>query len=482
MSEETRIELPDESRIPLPSSVASSELGENDEHLGENPIAADVLQTQNDFEAEIMGSLEEDPTAGPASPKQPTVQTLDGTNVVVEGRGPPHAINGDSIPLFDLLEVMDEDKYQSRRLMTLQDEAYGLFHKCGSCDRFLTVQTHLYRRMVDCFRSDKKNAFASFYTKAVSYPSFADLEAPVIGFEDTSGALRLDPRAQSSDTSWIQRLPTESRKNLMDFLTNIRNDPSFIAERICKLSESQLRRLARPHRLQGANDSILPSSRGYGRYDSRGFQRSVAKPGDQAPSVDDMMGDPLMLLINGLFDSSSGPASPERLRQLKVWSSICCKLIENSKPGSDEFCITVLNGFAEMSEWPIAPALELLLADIIATGEPLNEGLGSQARTFTPGSNSHQMDQGQLVSTFFDQALQSLLDLIGDDPHRSVPSRALEMIRSVLHQIDNQERRLTARNFFFLRWFCASFLYNAIVFPEVEPYDPLASLSIDHFL
>ena len=462
MGEENRLDVPDESRIPLPSSAASSEIGQDDIPYAEDSFTSEGLQGES-------------ACAGNLDLEGQTDTVLDTSNVSIEESGPKDTKGGLTIPLPDLLNVMNEDKYQSRRLVTLQDEAYGLFHKCGSCDRFLTVQRHLYRRMTDCFRSDKKNAFASLYSKAMSYPSFEDLEAPVFGLEDTPGATRLEALEPSSDSSWIQKLPPESRKSLMEFLTNVRNDPSFVAERICRLSESQLKRLARPHRLQAAADSVIQPNRGYGRYDSRGFQRSMAKPGDQTPSVDDLMSDPLMLLINGVFDSSGGSRSPEQLRQVKVWSSVCCTLIENTKPGSDEFCITVLNAFAEMSDWLLASRLELFLAELIASGEPLFEGVGGHNRGFVQTLSPGQGDHAQLVSTFFEWAINCLLDLMVDDPHQSVPSRALEMIRSVLNRIGNQERRLTARNFFFLRWFCTSFLYNVIVFPEVGYTDSCAS-------
>lgn len=193
----------------------------------------------------------------------------------------------------------------------------------------------------------------------------------------------------------------------------------------------------------------------------------MAKPSEPNPSVEDLMGDPLLLLIHGVFDSSSDQDSRERLRQLDVWSSVCSRLVEEGKPGSDEFCITILNAFAESPKWSIEPRLELFLAELVATGGPLLEAQAGQTPNFTQMSNVQQLENSIAVSNFFDQALVSLLDLVGDASPSGVPAGALNLIRCVLDKINNQERKITARNFFFLRWYCASFLFNALVYPEV---------------
>ena len=467
--EESRLDLLDESQIPLPSSIPSSP-GVEEEHFdsrgledlddadGSLPCAPRTdIRDETDLIADSSEAQKTEQIRPLPAIWNDTTQEGD-----VEDPDPEIAV-----PLLDLLEAMEDDEYQTRRLRTLQDEAYGLFHKCGSCDRFLTVQTHLYRRMVECFRTDKKNAFASLYSRAMSHPNFADLEVPRLGLEENSGAINSPSLGMLSGTSWIQRLPLESQHSLMEFLARIRTDPLFVAERISKLSETQLKRLTRPHRQHAPVESTSQTSRSHGRYDPRGFQRSMAKPSDQAPSVDELMGDPLMLLIHGLFDPSGGPRSAERLRQLDVWSSVCCKLIENSKPGSDEFCITVLNAFAETADWPLVPKLELFLAETAISGSQFLESLSARGVDYGHAQPSPPTDASARVSAFFDRAINSFLDLIVTDCAQAMPDRALEMIRSILHKIQNQERRLTARNFFFLRWYCASFLYNAMVFPEV---------------
>ena len=474
IQDETRFELPEESQIPLPSSLPSSPGDDGLPDSPERPDTFEVTALQRALPTEDSKGVDVGASNGRQSLEGRVGPFQDITDNGESGHGKGDQGSEVAVPLSDLLEVMEDDNYQSRRLRTLQDETFGLFHKCGSCDRLLTVQNLLFRRMVECFRNDRKNAFGSLYSKAMSYPTFADLEAPKLTLDDGPETSDYPSPEIQADSSWIQRLSPDSRHGLMQFLTQIRTDPSFVAERISRLSESQLKRLTRSHRQHAHGESVLQTNRSYGRYDPRGFHRSMAKPSEHTPSIDELMGDPLMLLIHGLFDSSSGPQSPERRRQLAVWSSVCCRLIEEGKPGSDDFCITVLNAFAEVSDWPLASRLELFLAELVTSGGPLLENLNSRATHSGQLPNREYSDSSALFSNFFDKALNSLLDLFVVDPEQAVPEQAMAVLRSILDRIENQERRLTARNFFFLRWFCGSFLYNAIVFPEVPPSTPLS--------
>ena len=459
INEETRMELPDAAQIPLPPSptVSVCDISPKFQPATTEPLIAE-------YSPEIEFLAEESIIQGSTMPRddiqtaQPENHASTEPNLALLSQLP--------IPLLELIDTIQEDKYEARRLGVLQDEAYGLFQKCGSSDRFLTVQVQLYRRMVECFQSDKKTAFASLYHKAMSYPDFGDLKLCGPNFEDDLSGLGHVADFLASDPSWINRLPTESRKSLMEFLSSMRSEPSFIADRISRLSPTQMKNLVQPHRPQ-ATESVFQTNQAYGRFDSRGFHRHMAKPNEPNPSVEDLMRDPLLLLIHGIFDSSSEPGSPERLRQMDVWSSVCARLVEEGKPGSDEFCITVLNAFAESPKCSVEPRLELFLAELIATGGPLLEAQAGQTPNFTQTANPQQLETSIAVSDFFDRALTSMLDLVGDVSLLGSPTGALDLIRCVLDKIENQERKITARNFFFWRWYCASFLFNALVYPEV---------------
>ena len=351
------------------------------------------------------------------------------------------------LSLLELLHSIQEDKYESRRLSVLQDEAHGLFHKCGSCDRFLTVQAQLYRYMMDCFQNDKKTAFASLYTKAMSYPAFGELriKGPVL-----DGDFEISPRV-----SWIDRLPTDSRLAVMDFLQRLRTDPGYLADRIAKLSSAQLKKLIRLH---GPPETgrLFRGFQSQGRYDGRNAHRGIAKSNEIEISVDDLLSDPLLLMVHGVFDRNNA----ERSYQIDAWSSVCAKLLEVGKPGSNEFCIAVVNLFVDLPDWNATPKLELLLSDLVSAGASFLEAGGSNAQFTQP----QQRDSIAATFSFLESYVPRLLDLLCNNP---APSQALDLIRSILAKISDPNRKLAARNFFFQRWYCASFLSNAIIYPEV---------------
>lgn len=352
------------------------------------------------------------------------------------------------LSLLELLHSIQEDKYESRRLSVLQDEAYGLFHKCGSCDRFLTVQAQLYRYMMDSFQNDKKMAFASLYIKAMSYPAFGELriKSPVL-----DGDLEIP-----AQVSWIDRLPADSRLAVMDFLHRLRSDPGFVSDRISKLSSEQLKKLIRLHGpLEPGR--IFRGHQPQGRYDSRNVHRGMPKSNEAEISVDDLLSDPLLLMVHGVFDRNDA----ERSYQCDVWSSVCAKLLEDGKPGSNEFCITVMNLFVDLPDWNATPKLELLLSDLVSSGASFLEAGASN----TQFAYAQPRDASTATSTFLESYIPRLLDLLCNNP---APSQALDLIRLILAKILDPDRKLVARNFLFLRWYCASFLFNAIIYPEVN--------------
>ena len=350
------------------------------------------------------------------------------------------------IPLLDLLHAIQADKYESRRLVVLQDEAYGLFHKCGSCDRFITIQVQLYKRLVDCFRTDKKTTFVSLYGKAMSCPVFGELRTRYPHLDDEVDA--------SDEVSWIDRLPPTSRQSLMDFLHSLRSDPSFVAERISRISPAQLKKLVRLHRPM-ENAPVFRAQQPQGRNTSRGMSKNL----ESDIAVDDVLSDPLLLMINAMFDST--PA--DKLKQIDIWSSVCARLIEDGKPGADDFCLTVMSLFSDSSIWHATARLELFLAELVVAGGQFLEAGGHNIKFTHP--QHQQRDANAATSSFLDSYVPKLLDQLSID---MAPPHALDLLRSILIKIKNPERKITARNFFFLRWYFGIFLANAIVYPEVK--------------
>jgi hypothetical protein len=351
------------------------------------------------------------------------------------------------------------------QVLALRGEMIQLLRACAANHRLVPLQLNLYKRMVDAFRLEKKPGFASLLRLSDQLEAESGrLSGPVEGvghFDHGRLHESLNP-----DTPWLYDLPLRSQSVILRFLNSLRNDSLFLADRLSYLTTSQLKGLAKPHRQFTSNESPaeLPSS--MNRLNFRNLQRPRTKTVD-IPSVEDISRDPLRLLILGCFDANARPDSKERARQLDVWSSACARVIEDGRPGSDEFCLAVLDNFADLSQWALRPKLELFLMDLMHLGASIVDPSAAGPPSLSaPDGQSQQSPVS--VSDFFDKAVRSLLRLIISVPGASgVPHAALSLIRATIDKVGSPQTKIKARSFFVFKWFCTSFLSNALLFPEV---------------
>ena len=464
-------------RIPLPPSVASSEYGEDAEPLQMEALSLRMMngdvREQPPLEAPPVEDTESKPTSDdswdrPQEPEQDSIPRAEHTTVQEETR--MEATSPElPIPFLDLVSIIRRDAYEQVRYQALQSNVSRLLYDCGINGRYIPIQSHLYRRMVECFRSDKKTAFASLYTQSVNIGRSRDPNAHILVPELASGIAQSTQEGSATQLSWIQMLPPGSERNVMKFLTSIRTDPCFLADRIARLSSAQLNSLARPYRQSSTPDSVLHPSSIYGKFDPRNFHRNLSRTSDPLPSPEDLLRDPILLLLHGLFDSSAQWGSPERQRQLDAWSSVCARIIEDGKPGSDDFCLTILDAFADFSPWTITPELEIFLLDLVRSGDFIVGSQGNQAVNFSQDNELHNARIAVATSEFFDNALSTLVGLLTRTSVRhGVPRASLDLARTTLEKVQNPEKKVKARSFFISRWFCTSFLSNALIWPEVK--------------
>lgn len=224
----------------------------------------------------------------------------------------------------------------------------------------------------------------------------------------------------------------------------------------------------KPHRQTLAPESVLEASPGYSKFDPRNFQRNLPRKVESSTSSTSMMHDPLFLFLNGIFDPMSRWNSPERNRQLGIWSSVCARIIEEGKPGSDDLCLVVLDSFSEFTPWTVKPELELFLQNLVNTGHFIVDPQADQHNASLP-IEIRNARIAVAISEFFDEATTTLLELITKGTSSAgIPRAALDLVHATLSKIKDTERRNKARSFFVSRWFCTSFLSHALLFPEVR--------------
>ena len=466
-------DIPEESRIPLPPSVANSvhsgdleapkpEVGHIEEAIKQDiwpteevsslAIVTDILEKEPSVQQDvgIIPSSEEGPKSGQNSKQDE------------EEAEPP-------LLLSELLETIRRDKYETQRQDHLRSRVNQLLHECGTAGRSLSLHSQLYPRMARCVQDDRMTIFGSLYAQS---PLVSRLESSNIPQPTLAGPVRdigLSANHPNAPIPWMHKLPSRSQRSIIEFLSSIRNDSSFLADRIAKLSSFQLNNLARPHRQQPVTDSVLRSSPSFSKLDPRSFHRHPARPSDRTPTSEELLRDPLFILIHCIFDLSSIMGSMEKFRQLDVWSSVCARVIEDGKPGSDDFCLSVVDAFAAFGRWALEPELETFLTELLDTGAFILEPEVNQMVNFKEPVEPHSTPFSVAVAEYFNRALQTLIHLlVGNLPSNYGPATGLDLIRATLDKVRDPEKRTKARNFFISRWYCASFLSNALLYPEAS--------------
>jgi len=475
-AEERTTEFPDELRIPLPPSIAGSEYGEDLEGLpAASPTAG--LETATEHPR-----LEED---GPSYPKTGTTG-MGPTPPVFKAADPEDfppleelASHGGyrtaSSPMEELILSINKEAHQTRRFISLQSHVQELIRHCGISGRLIPRQSRLYRLMASCFKADNSTNFASLYAQSVQLRESCtyshDLAEAHIGSQSP-----LQPLLGPS-TSWIHTLPPVIRTGVSQLFHRIRTESNFLATRIANLSSSQLTKLAHPHRLSAVSESILQAS-GMSQYThGTAPQKLSNKPKENFASQAGLQRDPLLLLVHGLFDTSSGPISRESQRQCSIWSTTCAKVIEAAKPGSDEFCTAILDAFGNMYPWPMKAQLELFLMELMQSGSFLMYPAAIQPVDFTK-PEGQPIGKDPTTSEFFANALKTLTVLLTDSFSPGIPHGALELIRAILRKVESPDKKTKAKKFF-VRWYCTSFLSNILKYPEVSSSTGLGYIWLD---
>lgn len=326
-----------------------------------------------------------------------------------------------------------------------------------------------YRTLVDNFRSDDKKGFASLYNALNDVRNSCDatrqyaLLEPDLEFGKSQGMKSEKPLSSST---FLNEVPSKILDDLLDFISEIRTNPDFLAARICNLSQQELASLSSFRQALDPIDSVIGMQ-------ARAKNAGAQKPSQQGNAVERLLSfqrhDPLAALVYTIFANSSGPDSAEDLRRTDVWATTCAKLIKDIKPGSEKFIKTVLDVWAGMREWPGKANLELYLMQALQDGQFLLEKAEEQAAR--PGAQPVARSTKDTIAAdeFFDKTVRRLFEVVDDEPSAGgIPEGVLEIGNAILRKLDEEKNlRKASQNFFVSRWLFSTFLLNAIIHPEV---------------
>ncbi|KAJ4141961.1 hypothetical protein NW754_014750 [Fusarium falciforme] len=298
----------------------------------------------------------------------------------------PHlAPENESTTLEELAHLVRLSKYQERKRANTRLRLQRNLVSTALSARLTRCGEIAHRNLVDSFRRDDKENFSALYNAihdvrnscdelrryALLDPEMEGLASAGIGSSEsldtpTNSAAALGPL--KTITPFLHDISASARDTFMDFLTQLRTNPDYLATRICSLSSSELNSFLTYHKGLEPVESVLP-------FHGRSAGRSHASASGRSSTAVDIerllsfqRHDPLSILIHTCFANSAGPDSSEDQRRTEIWSTALARLISEPKSTGEHFLISVLNIWTAMRDWSGKSNMEWYLMKILEDG------------------------------------------------------------------------------------------------------------------
>ncbi|KAL8840781.1 MAG: hypothetical protein Q9176_003627 [Flavoplaca citrina] len=395
----------------------------------------------------------------------PGEPNMEDSRPVRSNEGVQQAIsNKRPVGLAEVRDVVALEQYHKQRLALQQSALDNLTRTCSINSRLIPSLDRAHRALADCFQNGDSTGFAKVYRTCESIVEACvthPVEASTMDLEDP-----VDHR-HTTPISWLERLPRDCQQIIINFITDLRTDTNFLAERLSSLSFSELIEL-----LPRSDTSRRPQSifQGQPQRSTAAYNRSP--PSQESELVLDKLrnlhqGDPFFVLSHGIFAIAGTQGSKERYLKNRVWSNACARVIVEGRPGSDDFTTCSLDAFFDSSNWALKPRLETFIAKVLQEGAFLVDPTSREPSDLKAPMEIRNANAVIAKSNFFDRALKDLLGLLLSFPPMSMlPNGLHNFICSTLGKIHNAEVRKRARNFIVSKWFVSSVLAQALTNPE----------------
>jgi hypothetical protein len=472
--------LPEELRIPLPPSAPMSDYGEPAGVVGNYPESAETggdatqaMERTPGHPGAIAGSVQETAQQGVLEPPGGH-RAEDRLEPAPPGASISSANAQERPSLASVMRAIRKDSYELKRRHALQNRLHSALHLCGSTERLIPIFRNLYHQMADSFKRETKTEFISLNNHLSSlraaYLAATDL--------DRSKSAQCETEAHGLENPpwiWTDGLSHRAKAGLLRFVSNIRNDPSFLADRISRLSSFHLTDLALSYRKVTHAESSPRAAKPPGVFGQGSFRKSQSRTRDTSHAPFEIHRNPLFLLLHGAFEPMAAPGSDEYRRRLEAWSSVCAKVMMDGKAGSGGLCFAVLDAFSGLQPWLAIPQLEALLLDLMHSEWLASEPEGNHSAASSQSSRSQEQRNASQNLALLNDPLVRLIDLLSAyPPQLALPQSTLDLVHAILGKIEDAERRSKARRLI-LKWYSASFIHNAVTHPEAssirEPRD-----------
>ncbi|KAJ4293628.1 hypothetical protein N0V90_008912 [Kalmusia sp. IMI 367209] len=364
---------------------------------------------------------------------------------------PTAAIPTSATSLAELAHLIRLQGYQEQRKAQSRVRLHRWLVSSALSARLVHCGELAYRTLVDSFRSDDKKSFATLYNAVNDVRNSCDAMRRYAVLEsdlEFGKSKSIKSEKALSFSTFLNEVPSKILDDLLDFVSEIRTNPDFLATRILSLSQQELASLTSFRQALDPIDSVMAMQ-------ARGKTVGTQKPAPQGPSpVERLLSfqrhDPFAALVYTIFANSSGPDSAEDLRRTDVWATTCARLIMESKQGTEKFIKAVLDVYAGMREWPGKTNLELYLMQVLQDGQFLLEKAEEQSSRAGTQPITPSTKDTIAADEFFDRAVKRLFEVVDDDPSAGgIPEGVLEIGNAILRKLDETKNlRKGAQNFF----------------------------------
>lgn len=396
----------------------------------------------------------------------------------------------ESTSLDELAHLVRLSKYQERKRANTRVRLQRTLVSTALSARFTRCGEIAQRNLAECFRTDDKKTFASLYIAiqdvhkscdevrkyALLEPEMESLQSPAMVSSEsletpTGSVIGIGPMAGST-MPFLHDISADARETFLSFLSKIRNDPDYLATRICSLSNSERAAITNFHAGLEPVESVLPLFNRPPRPGASSHRHST-NPNPVERLLSFQRHDALSALIYTCFANSAGPDSAEDKRRTDIWANACARLISKSasesKAGNENvpiepILIHVLNVWSTMRDWSGRSNMEWYLMKILEDGAFLLDRAEDQHGTRFNISDWTSKDQ-IAAEEFYDRATDELFDVLDDEDATGLPEGLLEMGNQILKRLDHKYVDST-RKWFIYKWLFSVWLLGVVVHPE----------------
>ncbi|KEY68043.1 hypothetical protein S7711_06954 [Stachybotrys chartarum IBT 7711] len=404
----------------------------------------------------------------------------------------PHLTrDSDNTTLEELAHLVRLSKYQERKRANTRIRLQRSLISTALSARLTRCGEIAHRNLVESFRRDDKDGFAALYNAihdvrkscdemrryALLEPEMESLSSPALGSSEsldtpTNSVIGTGPLRTIAP--FLHDISASARDTFLDFLSQLRTNPDYLATRICSLTSSELNAFLNSHKGLEPVESVLP-------FHGRSATRPLSTPSGRGPMNSDIerllsfqRHDPLSILIHTCFANSAGPDSSEDRRRTDTWATALARLISEPKSNGESFLISVLNIWTVMRDWSGKSNMEWYLMRILDSGSFLLDRAEDQHGTRFNVSDWKQSDE-IAAREFYESAVNELFELVDDEDATGIPEGLLELGNAILGKLDGKYVDNTSR---WLVWRCLFFVFLLGVIIHPESYGMLADYHI----